>query len=233
MQPILPNRLQIIPLQLKKQQEPPNQPEKPGRQRLRKPNRLSFIKPPKKTEPIFTFVEELDQKDILQNIDGIFYELDDYEASWAQLNWYQWEPSDFAPVNFVLTASIQYESASTTANWADSGCGFVFRDTGDLNHYRALAALDGYVYLSGLQNGNWISLGRGYYGHAKLPAGSFEMAIVVEDDWITIYLDGEQMIRSQDSTHTEGFIGYTLASGTNKDFGTYCRLSDIDLWILQ
>ena len=182
--------------------------------------------------PIFSFIEELKDEGILDSTDGIFYILDDYEASWAQLNWYQWEPTDYAPTNFVLTATIAYESASTTANWADSGCGFVFRDTGELNHYRALAALDGYVYLSGLKNGNWLSLGRGYYGRADLPTGSFELAIVANNDWFTIYLDGEQMIQRQESNHTEGYIGYTLASGTNKDFGTYCKLSDINLWIL-
>ena len=182
--------------------------------------------------PIFSFIEALNQEEVLDTTKGIFYIIDNYEASWAQLNWYQWEPTEYAPTNFVLTATIDYESASTTANWADSGCGFVFRDTGDLNHYRALAALDGYVYLSGLNDGNWLPLGRGYYGRADLPAGSFELSIVAKNDWFTIYLNGEQMIHRQDSTHKEGFIGYTLASGTNKGFGTYCRLSDINLWIL-
>ena len=183
-------------------------------------------------ESMYNLVESLHADEIISTIDGRYYQIDDYDARWAQINWYQWEPTGFAPSNFVLRAEIAYDSASNSANWAYSGCGFVFRDTGNKNHYRVFYALDGYVYLTGLKGETWLSLGRGYYGRSVVPSGHFSLILVAEGDSFTIFIDGEKMHSKQDAIHSEGHLHYTLSSGTNKDYGTRCVMTEIELWEL-
>ena len=56
---------------------------------------------------------------------GEYYYLDNFSDEWAQLQWYQWiRRSGITMTNFVLRSKIQYESASDTPNWGDSGCGW-------------------------------------------------------------------------------------------------------------
>ncbi|MCJ7623614.1 MAG: hypothetical protein MUO76_08930 [Anaerolineaceae bacterium] len=183
-------------------------------------------------ESMYDLVESFYADDIISSTDGIYYQIDDYDASWAQISWYQWEPTGFSPSNFVLRAEIAYDSASNSANLAESGCGFVFRDTGNKNHYRFFYALDGYIYLTGLKNGTWLSLGRAYYGHPVIPSGDFSMILVAEGDTFTIFINGEKLHSRQDATHPDGYLHYTLASGTNKDYGTRCVMTEIELWEL-
>ncbi|NMC52253.1 MAG: hypothetical protein GYA48_01260, partial [Chloroflexi bacterium] len=55
---------------------------------------------------------------------------------------------------------------------------------------------------------------------------------MVKDQYVTFIVDGRKVVRFQDPNLTAGNLGLTLNSGTNKDYGFRCMMTDIDLWIL-
>jgi hypothetical protein len=77
---------------------------------------------------------------------GTFYELEDFERSEARLQYIFWYTTDYAPKNFILRADVEWESASTTANWKDSGFGIVFHESEDqIFFYLVQVLLDGNI----------------------------------------------------------------------------------------
>lgn len=169
----------------------------------------------------------------ISSSEGQYYLLEDFDKSWAQINWYQWWETGFDPSNFVIRSEIAWETASRTANWDSSGCGFVFREKDQNNHYFIFLALDGNVYLKSYKNGNLVELGKGWVGHPDLPKGQATMTMAVDQDWITVMTNGKQVLRVKDKSFTTGKLALTLVSGTNKDFGTRCQMTNLELWVLE
>ncbi len=175
-------------------------------------------------------VKKLYSDRVISSAGGEYFLLPDFDESWAQINWYQWYETDYEPDNFVIRTDISWDSASTTANWFASGCGMVFREVDEDNHYFVFVALDGNVYLNGYKNGKFISLGKKWFGKPDLPSGNADFMMAVDRDWITIYVNGRQVLRKQDASFSNGKLALTLASGTNKDYGTRCQMTNLELW---
>ncbi|GAB4396663.1 MAG: hypothetical protein OHK0052_18220 [Anaerolineales bacterium] len=181
-------------------------------------------------EPMLAVVRGLVEDGYLKSEAGSFLALDDFDESWAQINWYQWMPTGAFDKNFVVRAQAEWWSASNTANWFSSGCGFVFRAEGRDDHYLVFLAMDGNVYSGKQVNNNFVPLAQGYYGRFDVPHDSAEIMLVVNENQYLFYVNGTRVIRQQDNSLKEGFLAYTLLSGTNKDFGTRCKLSDVEYW---
>ncbi len=182
---------------------------------------------------MYNRVLELNQNNQVKTTEGTYYHLDDFDESWAQINWYQWIPTDYSPSNFVLHAYTAWKSASTTADWWSSGCGFVFREQDNDNYYMIFLALSGYVKLTRMLNGNPMMIARSYYGQVDTPNGEAEIMLVVEDKYISYFINGKRITHISDPNLKDGRLGMTLVSGTNKDFGTNCQMTDIELWELK
>ena len=182
--------------------------------------------------PMLTLVEELNDNGVLHSTTGRYFQLEDFKDSWAQINWYRREPTKFVVDNFVIRAHIEYESASRSANWYASGCGFTFREDRAGDHYLIYPALDGYVYFYAVRYGELLYLGEAYYGQPKTPAGSLDLMLVIEDDWIFAYINDVKTLIMQNIWFTEGTLGYSLTSGINTDFGTRCEFSNVELWMI-
>lgn len=175
-------------------------------------------------------VELLASEGVIEKTAGTYYQIEDFNESWAQIGWYQWWGTDLAPTDFVLRAHTEWESASRTANWFESGCGFVFREEDANNHYMIYLALDGNVYLKGYLEGQYKEYGKGYVGKLDFMKGGADVMLVVEGDHILYYINGEKILDRQNSALREGNLALTLVSGTNKDYGTRCDITDIELW---
>jgi len=178
-------------------------------------------------------IESFADEGYLESTSGAFYPIADFNETWAQLNWYQWWDTGFAPKDFVISAHTAWESASDTANWWNSGCGFVFRERGEDDHYLAYLGMDGWVYLSRVKGGNWASLGENAYGHLDVPKGEADVVLLVQGRKIHFFVNGEHVLSRDDLQDTEGLLGLTLLSGTNKGFGTRCIMDEIALWEIQ
>ena len=181
--------------------------------------------------PISLIAAQLAEEKVITTAEWEFIQLPAYENEWAQLGWYNWSLTGLRPKNFILRTDSFFETASNTADWYVTGCGFVFHVDGD-DHYLAYLGMDGYVYLFVVKNGNWGDLGRRYYGLINVPKDQANLMLVVEEEKIFFYVNDRQILKAQDTSLSKGDLGLTLLSGTNKDFGTRCKLTNIDLWVL-
>jgi hypothetical protein len=178
-------------------------------------------------------VQGLYSEGTISRTTGKYIAVGDFVESWAQLRWYRYWNTGFTPRDFVLTADIEWDSASTTADWWASGCGFVFRAQDVDNHYRAYLGLDGNVYFNRYYKGIYSRLGHSYYGPLDVPNGSAKVMLVVDGPTFTFYVNGKKVHSRSDTGMTSGGLAMTLASGTNKGAGTTCKITNIELWQLE
>lgn len=177
-------------------------------------------------------IKKLADDKIISTTQGTYKKLADFDESWAQLYWYQWWYTDFSPTNFVIQADLEWQSGSNIANWSDSGCGFIYHESGSKNHHATFLMMDGKVVSYRAINDTWTSLKGGNAGRFKTPADSAHMVLVVDNQWVTALVNGNKVVRFQDTKLTGGKLALTVASGTNKDFGTRCQMKNIELWVL-
>jgi hypothetical protein len=170
---------------------------------------------------------------LLSQPEGKFISLPPFSESWAFLNYYDGVPTFQSPTNFVVTAELSLESASDTANWFASGCGFIFGDVDRDHHYLAVFTMDGYANLARFQDGEVIFLQKQYYGRVDFPDERIQFTLIVDGQIIMIYVNGERLVREAEPAAQEGMLSYALVSGTNKDFGTRCNLEKVELWELS
>lgn len=189
--------------------------------------------------PMAGAVQRLVSEGYLTQGNGYFEPLLDFFREWAQINWYQWYPTGKAPADFVVRAEVVWQSASDKANWFNSGCGFVFRETPRegsdtaLNHYLAYLGLDGVVYMSRQTNSQFLELGQAKYGTVDVPEGRAHIMLAVQGDQFHFFVNDQHVLTRQDGALTAGNLNYTLLSGTNRDFGTRCEMTQVGLWWLQ
>ncbi len=182
---------------------------------------------------MYSQVEKLKSEGILQSTAGSYHLLEDFQKEWAQLNWYQWWNTGYQPADFVLRTHTTWESASRTANWFAAGCGFVFRAKDENNHYMIFLALDNNVYMRGYVDGKYREFGKSYAGRLDHMKGEADIMLVVQGDRFVYYVNGQKVFDQRNSELSEGDLGLTLNSGTNKDFGTRCEMTHIELWTLD
>jgi hypothetical protein len=178
-------------------------------------------------------VESLYGDGNLSTTEGRYHRLDDFDQSWAQIDWYQWWRTGLVMENFVVRVDAEWESASKYANWFSSGCGFVFSEKGTFNHFASFLALDGNVYNSRVRDGFSTLLPGGYFGRLDVPSGAAELVLVVDQKVVSFFVDGQRVSRYSDSTLSKGDFSLTLNSGTNQDYGTRCKMKNIDVWELE
>ena len=183
--------------------------------------------------PISDLAVKLMEEGAVTSTEGKLYLVDDFDESWAQMNWYRWWDTGYSPERYILKTHVKWTSASETANWFNSGCGFVFdADDGD-NHFFVSLRLDGYARLIRQYHGAWKTLVHKFVAKQPIPTGEADFILAVEDDFVTFFVNDEIAAHSHDSQIHKGPLALTLISGTNKDFGTRCKMSDIYLWELK
>jgi hypothetical protein len=191
----------------------------------------AIVRSTAQAQPMLELVNHLVDEGYLTTNEGDFYPLVDFDESWAQLGWYWFFPTGYAPSDFVIRASAEWDSASQTPD--PSGCGFVFREDGQPNHYVTFFGTDGNVYFSRYYKGVPDLIGKNYYGIVGVQEGAADIVLAVEGNWITYLVNGQMVLREYDEALSSGNLDYTLISGTNKDYGTHCRMTNIGLWVIK
>lgn len=181
---------------------------------------------------MWTLVTDLHQQGLLTDPQGRYQALQPFEATWAQINYYDLLLTGYAPTDFVLRADMQWESASERANFWNSGCGFVFRMNARGDHYLVFLGLDGNLYFYRKLDETISRLGSAPYREGLSVSGSSQMTLAMEGQTLTVFVNGEQVYRQSDETFSTGLLGYALISGTNKGFGTRCLMTNVELWDL-
>jgi hypothetical protein len=178
-------------------------------------------------------IDQLMADNVITTKEGDYHHLEDFYQSWAQLGWYRWWPTDYSAENFVLSANTYWQSASNTADWYTSGCGIVYSLDDKDDHHLAFLSLDGYGVLGRMTKGDWKYLAAQKYGKISVPDGEAKIRLVVFDKRIYFYVNDQLVSKAYDSSLNEGNIALTLLSGTNKDFGTRCKMTNIELYTFK
>jgi hypothetical protein len=178
-------------------------------------------------------VEKLREAGVVKSANGKYTRPEDFEKEWAQLGWYQWWLTGYSAENFIMSADVAWQSASNTADWYTTGCGIVFSLDDEDNHHLAFLSLDGYGVLARNAKGDLKLLAGERYGKLSTPDGSAKIMLVVDDKRISFYVNDKLVTKAYDSSLNEGDIALTLLSGTNKDFGTRCKITNIELLTLE
>lgn len=181
-------------------------------------------------EAFYSLLDSYEQKGYLSTTDGTARTIKPFNEEWAQLNWYQWWPEDTVNSDFVFSGRFKWSAAFSSPDV--SGCGIIFGLQDNSDHYAVfldksrilfLMARGSHVYNVGKTRGP----GRVSY---TLPAEA-DFVISVKDKSAYVSVDGEvtEYTLSQDQS-TEGDFALSLLSGTNKDYGTRCEITDMILW---
>ena len=172
----------------------------------------------------------------IPSAEGKFKVFDDFEYEWAQLGWYKPFALGQRAKNFFLTAHVAWESAYKNAD--ESGCGiaFAYQDNGE--HYAVFLDRSKIVFLDADNRYSYslpVGLTRGT-GRVKFtPPAEADLTLIVNDGYAYVLVDGEvvgEYTLSQ-SRSLNGDLALTVLSGTNKDYGTRCKMTDIHTWTPQ
>ena len=170
----------------------------------------------------------------LESPDGQFEEYDDFNEEWAQLGWYSWWPMSQTVRDFYLTAHFKWSSAYRNADI--SGCGFAFAIEPDDDHY-AVFLDQAKVYFVDTTQYYWTlspvrGTGRVEFGNPFDEPVETDFTLIVKGTTAYVLVDdvlvGEYVLSQ--SKNLRGGLGLTLLSGTNKDYGTRCEMTNIHVW---
>jgi hypothetical protein len=171
----------------------------------------------------------------LSSPDGKFTELDDFREDWAQLGWYRRWELNVHPSDFYMKAHFKWSSAYRNADI--SGCGFAFAIQENGDHYAVFLDrskvyfVETAYYYSPI--GPTSGTGRVKFENPFEKPAEADFTILVKDHSAYVLVDDELVGKYtlSQSMDLKGKLGYTLLSGTNKDYGTRCEMTDIYLFI--
>ncbi|HEX9332096.1 MAG TPA: hypothetical protein VF896_09425 [Anaerolineales bacterium] len=166
--------------------------------------------------------------------DGSFKEFDNFTDEWAQLGWYQWYPLGREVSSFSLSAHFKWMSAYKNAD--ESGCGFAFAIQPDFGHYAVFLDRNKIIFLDADSSyGSYArSVGKtSGSGRVKFdnPAeADFTLIVNGIDAYVLVNNELIGKYTLSKSRILQGDVGLTVLSGTNKDYGTRCEMTDIHLF---
>jgi hypothetical protein len=199
-----------------------------------RPTQTPNLAATKRAEERQAEVQQYFDKGYLATTDGRFKELEDFSYDWAQLGWYNWLPLRDSASDFLLSAHFKWNSALKNSDTA--GCGIIFGLQPNDDHYAVFLDRTKVLFLitdHTLGFSRPVSPTRGT-GKVKFdyPAEA-DFTLIVKDAYTYVLVDGQVVgeYTLAQSRAAKGGIGLTVLSGTNKDYGTHCEMTDLRLWI--
>ena len=184
-------------------------------------------------------VQSLYDRGYLATMDGQFDFFSDFEYEWAQLEWYRrfqlsGRAADKAYSDFVFSAHFKWSSAYRNADI--SGCGVAFAIQPNDDHYavfldrsKVLFAKTDYYYRP---FGPTRGTGRVKFDNPFDKPAEADFTLIVKDAYAYVLVDDELVgeYTLAQSRGVKGQIMLALISGTNKDYGTRCEITNIHIF---
>lgn len=170
----------------------------------------------------------------LASADGRFIEHDDFKEEWAQLGWYSWWDLNQNAKDFFISAHFKWSSAYRSADL--SGCGFAFAIQKDSDHYAVFLDRSKVYFVETAEYYQPFSPTRGTgrvdFGNPFDQPVEADFTLIVNGTSAYVLVDQELVgeYTLAQSKNLRGGLGVTLLSGTNKDFGTRCEMTNIRVW---
>jgi hypothetical protein len=161
---------------------------------------------------------------------GTIREFDPFSESWAQINWYIWWPVTRTTGDFVFKGHVEWTSAAE--NPEDSGCGVVFGAQENEDHYSVFLTNNRILFL--MARGTYAyevgkTSGSGRTDFENPAAADFAVAVREKKSFVLVNGEVTEYTLSADQT-TNGEFALSLLSGTNRDYGTRCEMSEMMMW---
>lgn len=199
-----------------------------------RPTKTPNLAATERAEELGAEVQEYFDKGYLSTTEGRFRELEDFSYEWAQLHYYKPFLIQEGVSDFYLGAHFKWDSAFKNSDV--SGCGFIFNIQENGDHYAVFLDRQKVVFLitdSRVGFSRTVGPTRGT-GIVKFdyPAEA-DFTLIVKDAYAYVLVDGEVAAEYTlaQSRSSKGGLGLTVLSGTNKDYGTRCEMSNLHLWL--
>lgn len=199
-----------------------------------RPTRTPNLAATARAEELNAEVQAYFEKGYLTTTQGRFRELDDFSFDWAQLGWYRRFPVQDSVGDFFLSAHFKWNSAFKNSNI--SGCGFVFGIQPNDDHYAVFLDRQKVLFLitdnrAGFSRPASPTRGTGIVKF-DYPAEA-DFTLIVKGAYAYVLVNGEVSAEYTlaQSRSAEGGVGLTVLSGTNRDYGTRCEMTNLHLWL--
>jgi hypothetical protein len=168
---------------------------------------------------------------------GRYVRFEDFNEEWAQLRWYSYWTQKEKASDFFMSAHFKWSSAYRNADV--SGCGFVFAIQENGDHFAVFldrclirflnADKSTYTRRVGVTRGTGLV---NFNNPADQPVEA-DFTVIVNGTYVYVLVDGEVVgeYSLPQNRILEGNLGLSLLSGTNKDYGTRCEMTNIHAWI--
>ena len=183
---------------------------------------------------VFSKVQKFADDKLIPGTNGDYIELDDFNESFSQIGWYQSYPTKTVLESFVFVGHLKWQTATQTSDV--SGCGILFGQQEDTSDY-AVFLDKSRVYFSSSTPQFYSELGK-TRGSGRLSFGNpaeADLTLLVYNNYAYVYVDdkliGEYTL-SKDKP-LKGVFGYGIISGTNKNYGTSCEVTNARVWSLK
>ncbi len=201
-----------------------------------RPTQTPNLAATQQAEELNVIVQEYFEKGYLATTDGRFRELEDFSYDWAQLGWYRPFLIQDGVGDFFLSAHFKWDSAFKNSDI--SGCGFIFGIQPNDDHYAVFLDRQKVFFLITDHRVGFskpVSPTRGT-GIVKFdyPAEA-DFTLIVKGAYAYVLVNGEVSAEYTlaQSRSSKGGIGLTVLSGTNKDYGTRCEMTNMHLWVAE
>jgi len=159
--------------------------------------------------------------------------LDDYSYNGATE--YTLFPSyiDILPEEFVIISNVSWNHSSDKITESAASCGFMFLNNMEDKSYFAVVSADGNVRLINMIEEYWNGVAHKKYKGRTLNPQSDEVQIImsVQPYRFVLAVEGDIILDKAMEWDSVGYFGYTLISGTNRDYGTRCSFKDTIIFI--
>lgn len=168
----------------------------------------------------------------LKTNEGTLKELEEFSYSWAQLGYYDKISTGIEATDFFISSHFKWESAYANAD--TSGCGYVFSLQPDGDHYAVFLDRSKVIFaITSDRHGRIAGPTRGT-GRVKFgnPAEA-DFTVIVKGAYAYVLVDGQVVgeYTLAQSRALTGEIALSILSGTNKDYGTRCEMTNLHVWL--
>lgn len=178
-------------------------------------------------------IQQLNTDGVVGSTEGDFFRISDFSEEMAMIGYFRRFETGYSGGNFVFDADIAWSVASMGADWSISGCGLVFGREDEDNYDFTFLNLEGFVASARWSRGNQSFLAYKKWGKPDLPQGSAKFRIAGYDQKFKVFVNDQMVSSFYDSRYKPGEIQLTMISGTNKDYGVRCEMTNIKLFIFK
>jgi len=178
----------------------------------------------------YSLIQTFEEKGYVDSTHGSVYELSPFMEEWAQIGWFRWWPYEFAVSDLVFKANFKWSTASATPDI--SGCGVIFGLQENEEYYAVFLDKSRILFLR--KSGARVyevgkTRGSGRVNFSNPAEADFALAVRDKNAYVSVNGEVTEYTLSKGQS-TQGNFAVTILSGTNRDYGTRCEMTDMMLW---